>query len=155
MAKPRVEFAGHSSDGPEWEVVSAGGRPRHRVAGRCGRESAGAAGVWSGILGLPLRNRRGRHVESPAADPDAPGTPGGTTRGRLGGSDRDQPTGGPWALPGEGHGGVVDPIRLSDGDNGFRVRVPGRRKPGVRPLHDLLDAEVLVESGSVTGRVVP
>lgn len=44
-------------------------------------------------------------------------------------------------------------VRVSDGDNSFRVRVLGRRMPGVLPLHDLLDAEVLIESGFVSGRL--
>ncbi|MEV0735691.1 DUF5959 family protein [Streptomyces sp. NPDC050549] len=44
-------------------------------------------------------------------------------------------------------------IHLSDGDNSFRVRVLGRRMPGVLPLHDLLDAEVVIESGFVNGRL--
>ncbi|MEV6749004.1 DUF5959 family protein [Streptomyces sp. NPDC051080] len=44
-------------------------------------------------------------------------------------------------------------ISLSDGDNSFRVRVSGRRSPGVLHLHDLLDAEVLVTSGFVSGRL--
>lgn len=47
----------------------------------------------------------------------------------------------------------MDLIHLSDGDNSFRVRVLGRRMPGVLPLHDPLDAEVLVESSFVTGRL--
>ncbi|MFC9757084.1 DUF5959 family protein [Streptomyces sp. NPDC056921] len=47
----------------------------------------------------------------------------------------------------------MDLIRLSDGDNSFRVRVLGRRMPGVLPLHDRLDAEVLIESGFVNGRL--
>ncbi|MEW1550472.1 DUF5959 family protein [Streptomyces tsukubensis] len=47
----------------------------------------------------------------------------------------------------------MDLIRLSDGDNSFRVRVLGRRMPGVLPLHDRLDAEVLIESGFVSGRL--
>ncbi|MER7106957.1 DUF5959 family protein [Streptomyces sp. NPDC000229] len=38
-------------------------------------------------------------------------------------------------------------------DNSFRVRVLGRRMPGVLPLHDLLDAEVLIESGFLGGRL--
>ncbi|WP_030689626.1 DUF5959 family protein [Streptomyces globisporus] len=50
-------------------------------------------------------------------------------------------------------GCVVDLIRLSDGDNSFRVRVLGRRMAGVLPMHDLLDAEVLIESGFVSGRL--
>ncbi|WP_130336281.1 DUF5959 family protein [Streptomyces sp. BK022] len=49
--------------------------------------------------------------------------------------------------------GALDLIHLSDGDNSFRVRVLGRRMPGVLPLHDLLDTEVLIESGFVTGRL--
>ncbi|MFL3866642.1 DUF5959 family protein [Streptomyces griseobrunneus] len=47
----------------------------------------------------------------------------------------------------------MDLIHLSDGDNSFRVRVLGRRMPGVLPLHDLLNAEVLIESGFVSGRL--
>ncbi|MHC3817522.1 DUF5959 family protein [Streptomyces sp. DT9] len=44
-------------------------------------------------------------------------------------------------------------ISLSDGENSFLVRVLGRRSPGVPHLHDLLDAEVLVTSGFVSGRL--
>ncbi|MFF3263790.1 DUF5959 family protein [Streptomyces sp. NPDC002932] len=44
-------------------------------------------------------------------------------------------------------------ISLSDGENSFLVRVLGRRSPGVLHLHDLLDAEVLVTSGFVSGRL--
>ncbi|MFC8728879.1 DUF5959 family protein [Streptomyces bacillaris] len=44
-------------------------------------------------------------------------------------------------------------ISLSDGDNSFRVRVLGRRSPGVLHLHDQLDAEVIVTSGFVGGRL--
>ncbi|MFJ3762753.1 DUF5959 family protein [Streptomyces sp. NPDC090080] len=44
-------------------------------------------------------------------------------------------------------------ISLSDGDNGFRVRVLGRRSPGVLHLHDQLDAEVLITSSFVSGRL--
>ncbi|MFE6906643.1 DUF5959 family protein [Streptomyces erythrochromogenes] len=44
-------------------------------------------------------------------------------------------------------------INLSDGDNGFRVRVLGRRSPGVLHLHDQLDAEVLITSSFVSGRL--
>ncbi|MEU1784181.1 DUF5959 family protein [Streptomyces abikoensis] len=44
-------------------------------------------------------------------------------------------------------------ISLSDGDNSFRVRVLGRRSPGVLHLHDLLDAEVLITSSFVSGRL--
>ncbi|MET8517411.1 DUF5959 family protein [Streptomyces sp. NPDC005077] len=47
----------------------------------------------------------------------------------------------------------MDLIHLSDGVNSFRVRVLGRRMPGVLPLHDLLDTEVLIESGFVSGRL--
>ncbi|WP_405828253.1 DUF5959 family protein [Streptomyces sp. NBC_01176] len=44
-------------------------------------------------------------------------------------------------------------ISLSDGDNSFRVRVQGRRSPGVLHLHDQFDAEVLVASSFVSGRL--
>ncbi|GAX58693.1 DUF5959 family protein [Streptomyces olivochromogenes] len=44
-------------------------------------------------------------------------------------------------------------ISLSDGDNSFRVRVLGRRSPGVLHLHDRFDAEVLVTSSFVSGRL--
>lgn len=44
-------------------------------------------------------------------------------------------------------------ISLSDGDNSFRVRVLGRRSPGVLHLHDRLDAEVIVTSSFVGGRL--
>jgi hypothetical protein len=47
----------------------------------------------------------------------------------------------------------VDLISLSDGDNGLRVRVLGRRSPGVPHLHDQLDAEVLITSSFVSGRL--
>ncbi len=44
-------------------------------------------------------------------------------------------------------------ISLSDGDNGFRVRVLGRRSPGLLHFHDQLDAEVLITSSFVSGRL--
>ncbi|MFJ6433186.1 DUF5959 family protein [Streptomyces sp. NPDC091416] len=44
-------------------------------------------------------------------------------------------------------------ISLSDGDNSFRVRVLGRRSPGVLHLHDQFDAEVIVTSSFVGGRL--
>ncbi|MFC7924552.1 DUF5959 family protein [Streptomyces cinereoruber] len=44
-------------------------------------------------------------------------------------------------------------ISLSDGDNSFRVRVLGRTSPGVLHLHDQLDAEVIVTSSFVGGRL--
>ena len=44
-------------------------------------------------------------------------------------------------------------ISLSDGDSSFRVRVLGRRWPGVLHLHDWLDAEVLVTSSFVSGQL--
>ncbi|MFF3831942.1 DUF5959 family protein [Streptomyces sp. NPDC002458] len=44
-------------------------------------------------------------------------------------------------------------ISLSDGDNSFRVRVLGRRSPGVLHLHDQLDAELMVTSSFVGGRL--
>ncbi|MFB6557854.1 DUF5959 family protein [Streptomyces sp. NPDC056400] len=47
----------------------------------------------------------------------------------------------------------MDLISLSDGDNSFRVRVLGRSSAGLLHLHDRLDAEVLVTSSFVTGRL--
>lgn len=47
----------------------------------------------------------------------------------------------------------MDLIRLSDGDNSFRVQVLGRRGPGILPIHDLLDAEIIVESSFISGRL--
>ncbi|MFF4323275.1 DUF5959 family protein [Streptomyces sp. NPDC001568] len=47
----------------------------------------------------------------------------------------------------------MDLISLSDGDNSFRVRVLGRNSPGLLHLHDQLDAEVLVTSSFVAGRL--
>lgn len=47
----------------------------------------------------------------------------------------------------------MDLIRLSDGENGFRVEVLGRYGPGVLPLHDVLEARIVVESGFVGGRL--
>ncbi|GGM23608.1 hypothetical protein GCM10010129_80050 [Streptomyces fumigatiscleroticus] len=44
-------------------------------------------------------------------------------------------------------------INLSDGDNSFQVRVLGRRSPGVLHLHDRLDAEVIMTSSFVGGRL--
>lgn len=44
-------------------------------------------------------------------------------------------------------------IHLSDGDNSFRIHVRGRHMPGVLPLHDLLDTEVVIDSGFVSGRL--
>ncbi|NUW02592.1 DUF5959 family protein [Streptomyces sp. CAI 127] len=44
-------------------------------------------------------------------------------------------------------------ISLSDGDNSFRVRVLGRRSPGVLHLHDQLEAEVIVTSSFISGRL--
>ncbi|WP_367323100.1 DUF5959 family protein [Streptomyces sp. HUAS ZL42] len=48
---------------------------------------------------------------------------------------------------------AADLIRLSDGDNSFRLRVLGRRSPGILPGHDLLDAEIVIESSFVHGRL--
>ncbi|MEV7416346.1 DUF5959 family protein [Streptomyces sp. NPDC089919] len=53
----------------------------------------------------------------------------------------------------KGAGARVDLISLTDGDNSFRVRVRGRRSPGVLHLHDLLDAEVVISSSFVSGRL--
>ncbi|MCX5441063.1 DUF5959 family protein [Streptomyces sp. NBC_00063] len=44
-------------------------------------------------------------------------------------------------------------INLSDGGNSFRLRVLGRQSPGLLHLHDRLDAEVLVASSFVSGRL--
>ncbi len=48
---------------------------------------------------------------------------------------------------------TVDLINLSDGHNGVRVHVLGRRDSGNLPLHDLLDAELIVESSFISGRI--
>ncbi|MFE2962659.1 DUF5959 family protein [Streptomyces sp. NPDC059340] len=45
----------------------------------------------------------------------------------------------------------MDLINLSDGDNSFRVRVLGRRGPGILPVHDLLDAEITLKSSFISG----
>ncbi|MET9880681.1 DUF5959 family protein [Actinacidiphila glaucinigra] len=47
----------------------------------------------------------------------------------------------------------MDLIKLSDDDNSVRLRVIGRRKRGVLPMHDLLDAEIIVESSFIKGRL--
>ncbi|GHF67368.1 DUF5959 family protein [Streptomyces griseosporeus] len=44
-------------------------------------------------------------------------------------------------------------IDLTDGDNHFCVRVRGRSMPGVLEHHDRLDAELLLTSSFVTGRL--
>jgi hypothetical protein len=49
--------------------------------------------------------------------------------------------------------GIVDLIKLSDGENSVRVQVLGRRGPGILPVHDLLDAEIIVESSFISGRL--
>ncbi|RMB81736.1 DUF5959 family protein [Streptomyces shenzhenensis] len=46
--------------------------------------------------------------------------------------------------------GIVDLINLSDGKNSVRVHVLGRRGP-VLPVHDLLDAVIIVESSFISG----
>jgi hypothetical protein len=48
---------------------------------------------------------------------------------------------------------IVDLIKLSDGENSVRVHVLGRRGPGILPVHDLLDAEIIVESSFISGRL--
>lgn len=50
-------------------------------------------------------------------------------------------------------GGVVDLIRLADGESGLEVRVLGRSRPGVLPWHDFLDAEIVVAGGFAHGRL--
>ncbi|MGW4160249.1 DUF5959 family protein [Streptomyces sp. NPDC004788] len=47
----------------------------------------------------------------------------------------------------------MDLIKLSDGFNTCRVHVLGRHTPGVLPLHDLLDAEILIETSFATGKL--
>ncbi|MFB8173849.1 DUF5959 family protein [Kitasatospora purpeofusca] len=47
----------------------------------------------------------------------------------------------------------MDLIKLSDGDNSVRVHVLGRRGAGVLPVHDLLDAEIIVESSFIGGHL--
>lgn len=49
--------------------------------------------------------------------------------------------------------GAVDLIHLADGENALLVRVLGRHRPGVLPWHDFLDAEIVVRSGFVQGRL--
>lgn len=50
-------------------------------------------------------------------------------------------------------GDTVDLIKLSDDENSVRVHVLGRRGAGVLPVHDLLDAEIIVESSFISGRL--
>ncbi|MEU6280833.1 DUF5959 family protein [Streptomyces sp. NPDC047028] len=47
----------------------------------------------------------------------------------------------------------MDLIRLVDDDNIVRVHIIGRRTPGILPEHDLLDAEIIVESSFISGRL--
>ncbi|MBV6696616.1 DUF5959 family protein [Kitasatospora aureofaciens] len=47
----------------------------------------------------------------------------------------------------------MDLIRLTDGDTSVRVRILGRRSPGNLQLHDLLDAEVVLETSFISGRL--
>lgn len=54
---------------------------------------------------------------------------------------------------GQSRGRRVDLINLTDGENSFRVRVLGRRIQGVLHLHDQLDAEVLITTSFVSGRL--
>ncbi|MFJ8856601.1 DUF5959 family protein [Streptomyces cinereoruber] len=48
---------------------------------------------------------------------------------------------------------MVELISLSDGDNTFQVHVLGRRSPGLLHLHDQLDAEAVITSSFVSGRL--
>ncbi len=50
------------------------------------------------------------------------------------------------------HGGV-DLIHLADGGSSVRLRVLGRRRPGVTPYKDHLNAEAAVSSGFANGRL--
>ncbi|MFJ9774387.1 DUF5959 family protein [Kitasatospora sp. NPDC101157] len=72
-----------------------------------------------------------------------------------GGGEGDQPgwrrAAGEGARRARWGSGARQLISLVDGDNSFRVRVLGRRSPGVLHLHDLLDAEALVASSFVSG----
>ncbi|MEU8512048.1 DUF5959 family protein [Kitasatospora sp. NPDC048722] len=47
----------------------------------------------------------------------------------------------------------MDLINLSDGGNSVRVHVLGRRGPGILPLHDLIDAKIIVESSFINGHL--
>ncbi|MEV0982608.1 DUF5959 family protein [Streptomyces sp. NPDC049915] len=49
--------------------------------------------------------------------------------------------------------GTVDLVRVVDQESSFRIRVLGRQAPGVLPLHDSLDAEILVETSFVHGHL--
>ncbi|MFJ9020745.1 DUF5959 family protein [Streptomyces sp. NPDC102259] len=46
----------------------------------------------------------------------------------------------------------MDLINLSDGSNSFRLHLLGRHKPGILPEHDLMDAEIIVDSDFLSGR---
>ncbi|MGW0844528.1 DUF5959 family protein [Streptomyces sp. NPDC002787] len=45
----------------------------------------------------------------------------------------------------------MDLINLSDGGNSVRLRILGRHRPGILPVHDLMDAEMIVGSEFING----
>lgn len=49
--------------------------------------------------------------------------------------------------------GWTDLIRLADPDSSVRVRVLGRKRPGDTPYNDYLDAELVITSAFVSGRL--
>ncbi|MFI8004684.1 DUF5959 family protein [Streptomyces sp. NPDC086010] len=49
--------------------------------------------------------------------------------------------------------GKLDLIRLADGESSLVVQVQSRHMPGVMPLHDYLDAVIVVTSGFAHGRL--
>ncbi|MYZ35752.1 MULTISPECIES: DUF5959 family protein [unclassified Streptomyces] len=46
----------------------------------------------------------------------------------------------------------MDLINLSDGNNSVRLHLLGRHRPGILPEHDLMDAEIIVDSDFISGR---
>ncbi|MFK0013269.1 DUF5959 family protein [Streptomyces sp. NPDC091027] len=52
-----------------------------------------------------------------------------------------------------GENAAVDLICLVDTDSSVRLRVPGRNRPGATPYNDYLDAELVISSVFVSGRL--
>ncbi|MEV7508469.1 DUF5959 family protein [Streptomyces sp. NPDC091201] len=52
-----------------------------------------------------------------------------------------------------GENAAGDLICLVDTDSSVRVRVPGRNRPGTTPYNDHLDAELVISSVFVSGRL--
>lgn len=48
---------------------------------------------------------------------------------------------------------TADLISILDAESHVRVHILGRRAPGVLPLHDSLNAEILVETSFLSGRL--